>query len=312
MYLDGLSDAVTDPAALLKLHWETVYKPGDTPVIKPEMPMVGGFGPGTAIARAKGYTGPILADGAVEIVAGEGQDSTRVHAAPHPALIAWLRDNDFTVKVASPGTGGSSGYGYTSFWKNGQMVGVNSVAWSNKPGVVGYLVMGMLAAAGGAALMTAAGAAGAGAAAAGGAGAAGTAGAASAIAPIASTAVAAAAPAAAVAVPTVAAAGSTAGWLATVAKAAPSVIGLVKAQQDAKAKAEIVEAQKAQQQLPIAPPAGMIQQMIPSPSAGFAPSQYGQLTPFQSAGTTPPWLIPAAIGGGMLILTLMMMMNRRR
>ncbi len=129
------------------------------------------------------------------------------------------------------------------------------------------------------------------------------------IAPVASAApavtpvAAAVAPAAAAVAPTVAAGGGVLSTIAaalpsvgTAAKVATAVIPIVKAQQDMKAKEELAKA-SAQQQMPIAPPASLVQTL--------GPGQQPQFNVPLSSGT-PPWMIPALIGGAGLLLVLLM------
>lgn len=306
-------------AKLKALPWITLYTPdggiegGHDPHYQTNqgyipakgLVLAGAFGPGAAIARANGYTGPFHADGITESIPGESTNIERVLVTAHPSLLAWLKSKGYTVKAAFPNTGQKTGADWTSFWKDGQMVGVNSVGWSNKPGVMGYLTMGILGAiAGGAALYAAGAGAGAGA---GASGAATGGGAAAAPVVSAGTATAGAGAVATVAPVVAAPAATTAassGLIATAVKAAPAVIGavvkaaapVIKTQQEIKAKEALI---KAQEQMPIAPPAAALQQ-----ATGYAPSDRMQFERLPS--TRPAWLVPAAIGGGVILLALLL------
>lgn len=317
MYLDGLADDGIDLNAALKMPWQTVYRPDIGPIQEGTQnwyggvrdmteDMLGGVGAAEETIRAHGYTGPLTGEGITEVIPGPSTDIVRVHAAPHPSLLAWLKSNGYTLKVAYPDTGRKSGFNYGSLWKDGKLAGMSRSPWSNKPGVIGYLVMGTLGAIAGGAALTAAGVIGGGSAAAGAVPAA-AAPAAAAVAPAAATV----APVVSAAAPAATAVTSTGGLIATAVKAAPAVIGavtkvaapIIKKQQEIKAKEELVKQQEAYiraqdaAQMPIAPPAGLVNQLMP----GSATPQYERLP-----STTPAWLIPAAIGGGVLLLTLLM------
>lgn len=341
MQLDGLGDmpALTHEQ-FLALPWNTVYVPGQTKIYRhmtpqesaqhytdPNMATTFAFGPGVDIARAHGYGGPILdtSPGAAwqQISYGESSEYVRDFAAIHPQLQAWLDAKGYVVKTNTQ-TGGKEGVNYVSFWKDGKMVGVNGVGWSNKPGFMHYLVGGFLAAVTGGAALTAMGVIGAGAGAAGGAASGGAAAAgggaaaagggvsATTVASGAATAAKALLPAASAAAPAVAAAApavSAGSALVSAATAAIPVVAktiavaapVIKAQQERKAKETLVRAQM-ESQMPVAPPAQFVSPQVTYPQ-GLAPGQQPMYQALPS--TTPPWLIPAAIGGAVLLLLML-------
>lgn len=338
MYLDGLQGLGEDPptyAQLVALPWVDAYVPGVTKVYRgggsgghvldPNMASTAAFvGPGDPILRANGYHGPILDTSAnagwQQISYGESSEYVRDFPVISRQLQDWLDANKITVKISYTQSG-QRGVNYTSFWKDGKMVAINGVGWSNKPGFMKYLVIGFLAAVTGGAALTAAGVIGAGAGAASGAASAGGAAAAgggvsaTTVASGAATAAkallpaASAAPAAVAAAAPVAATGATIASVASaaaplVAKAVTVAAPIIKAQEDRKAKEVLVRAQM-ESQMPVAPPASMLTPPVTYPS-GLGPQQQFQPLP----STTPSWLIPAAIGGVGLMVLMMMMATR--
>lgn len=268
-----------------------------------------------------GYHGnvmpPVESDGGtwVSLDSGDGgvQRRERVMDGSGPVhnteLANWLRSKGYKLRWAY-GPSGVQQKGRGTFFggvfdANNKLIGFDAKSYSDA-GMFGKIVKAGLLAMGGLAVAQAVTAASAASAAGGAASTGGTA--AAGAAKLATAAIPAAAPAAAAAVvpaalPAVATAGAGAGLMTTVAQAAPvlatiakTAIPIVKMQQDIKAKEEQAQAQKDAMQLPIAPPAYMVQ-----PSA--APMQY---MPIPSQNTTPAWLIPAAIGGGVLLLALVL------
>jgi hypothetical protein len=244
----------------------------------------------------------------------------------HPTLRAWLASKNYTLKLAGTGDGNhGTNYGGV-FDSNGRLLAVSGHDWSNKTTFMDKLVIGTLIGIATAGVATAVGAA-AGGAGAGGAAAASPAGALPTAAEIGATGgagAAAAGGAAATAIPVaaglpVSGALSVATALKAATSAAPAAAPSIASQAAsvlpavAKVALPIIAKRAAgsNPNVPVAPPAGVIQQMMPQPTVagGLVPNVGpGQYIPFER--TTPPWLIPAAVGGAGLLLVLLM--NRRR
>jgi hypothetical protein len=305
--------------ALRALPWVTVYTPaaGLLPnaanewmvtakgyVQNPNTAFLQAAKPATDILRANGYTGKILGQEEIAIPMTESGETRTWIATPHPDLLAWLKAKGYTLKKAQPQTGQKTGADYASLWKGEQLIGVNSTNWSNKPGTMGYLTLGLLAVIAGGAALTGAGVIGSGA----------------------GTAAGAAAPAAAV-VPggAAAAGGSTAAVIgSTVVKAAPAVIGALSqvAKTTAESKAAEKQAQAAQEQAKAIEAITKAEAAAPSSSvfgpasSGFVPTSTTYFDPPRQqaaavpARALPSWAIPAAIGAAAL-LALPLLLKRK-
>lgn len=254
----------------------------------------------TAMANAQSQINAINAI----INAGAYDDFDTV---PNPALISWLRDRGYTLKLAIVDRGGKRETLYGSLWdRAGKLVGISGFDQSSKTPLFGKIVIGVIAVMTGAAIVGAATGAFAASSTAGTA--AGTTAAAAAVPAAAAAAPAAAvavAPAAATIAPAVAAGGAAASSLipsaATVATVAKAVIPVATAIKQ-------MTAPPSSRASTVAPPAGMVSQMLPEPTQTIPKTTYDSSI---FASQSPSWLVPAALGG-LGLLALLMMKKRAR